>query len=90
MNEETSIDDEIGTTRWFGESWRAAACHPRARIPTPVGEACAYCPNPIGEQDRGLRFPYNGANGAPWSYVHVKCFLDSILPPADMPGAWDE
>lgn len=32
--------EDLGTTRWFGESWGAPVCDPRTHIETPVGLGC--------------------------------------------------
>lgn len=68
-------DDDIGTVRWFGESWRAPINDPRAEIPIPVGEQCIYCHLPIVSDDQGISVP-----GPPTGRVvfHKDCFFDEI------------
>lgn len=45
--------------KWFGEPWpaadfRAPVCEDDTeRIPTPVGEPCLWCGEPIADRDRG-------------------------------------
>lgn len=68
-------DDDIGTTRWFGQSWHAPINDPRAEIPVPVDENCIYCHMPIRSDDAGLSVP-----GPPTGQVvfHKECFFDEI------------
>jgi len=68
-------------TRWFGESWGAPICDLADHAPTPVGEPCADCSEPIresGARSQGLLVPHLDADGAsvrPW---HLDCFLNSV------------
>lgn len=55
---------------WFGESWGAPCCDPADHARTPVGEACAFCEEPIADGDRGF------ATGLP---THLECTLRSVL-----------
>lgn len=40
--------------RWFGTSWRAPCCDPNGHVPTPVGQPCMHCREPIKLGDQGL------------------------------------
>ena len=39
---------------YFGESWGSPLLDGARRVPTPVGERCFACKEPISEQDQGL------------------------------------
>jgi hypothetical protein len=40
--------------RWFGPSWDAPVNARELERPTPVGERCNWCGEPISEGERGL------------------------------------
>jgi hypothetical protein len=63
--------------RWFGESWGAPVCDPKAHTETPVGAICLYCPDPIESDDQGFVVPHLGE--ADESVVHRACLMHSIL-----------
>lgn len=71
-------------TLWFGEAWPspenpAPVCDPLSHMPTPVGQDCTVCHQPIQDGDRGVYIPLLGEiwtkPGAPW---HLNCFLDNV------------
>lgn len=66
---------DVGTVRWFGRTWRAPVCDPRAHIETPVGHICPFDGADIEPNDRGISVP--NMNGERTSY-HLACFLYSI------------
>lgn len=70
---------------WFGKSWGAPCCEDEEHIPTPVGESCARCREPILASDSGISSPL--VEGVDWTGVkwrlihyHVGCFLKGIQP----------
>lgn len=76
---EVHLSDEIGTTRWFGPSWGAPVCDPRAHIPTPVGFSCGGCDHEIIDGDNGVVYPYwDGHSVTPMAW-HRECNLRQVL-----------
>lgn len=77
-----STEDSIGTIRWFGRSWGAPVCDPRAHINTPPGLVCARCDGEIDEDDQGVTMPAIDLVGAEYrSHVigyHLDCWLGSL------------
>lgn len=72
-------DDDIGTVRWFGDSWHAPVNDPRARVESPVDQRCIHCHLWIGPADRGVTIPYLNVDTGPTTVAyHLKCFLDEI------------
>lgn len=79
------MSEDIGTVRWFGESWGAPACDPRAEVPVPVGMACAgheHCHEhrsaTIEPGDQGITLPgYLGGTLQTVAY-HLDCWLHEI------------
>lgn len=79
-------DDDLGTLRWFGESWGAPVCDPRTRVPPPVGLVCmghAHMhqdrPEAIESGDQGVTMPFLRELGA-WETCayHLDCWLHEI------------
>jgi hypothetical protein len=79
-------DDDIGTARWFGQTWGAPVCDPRAHVEAPVGEPCLRCHRPIEAGDQGVTIPY-GTVPAPW---HLDCWLREIGAPVTAEVLGDE
>ena len=50
---ECPVDDDLGTVRWFGESWGAPINDPRSHVTTPVDERCIECLLLIKSDDQG-------------------------------------
>lgn len=49
---------DVGTTRWWGQTWKAPVNHPDAQIPVPIGAMCSgRCGEKIKDGDRGLSIP---------------------------------
>lgn len=76
-------EDDIGTVRWFGESWKAPICDPRAHVGTPVGMNCSghdHLHGPLSEKiresDQGIMVPFLGEN----RYVayHLQCWFHEL------------
>jgi len=70
------MDDDIGTVRWFGESWGAPINDPRAEVPVPLTDLCEACRDSFNAASQGIQMPYVGRE-APASY-HLTCWLRSI------------
>jgi hypothetical protein len=71
--------DDLGTVRWFGESWGAPVCHPATKVYTPVTEPCEACDVMITEDDQGVTIPFVGSVGS-WvrHAYHLQCFLAEV------------
>lgn len=68
--------------QFFGERWDAPQVDPPAvQVPTPVGETCLHCGEPIGGGvgDRGLLRLAIRADGAGIEPVHMECDLRMTL-----------
>ncbi len=78
-------DDDSGTVRWFGQSWRAPVNNPRAHIATPTDTKCAHCNAPIEDGDQGITMPYLHDNIEDRIAYHLDCFLHTI----GAGSAWD-
>lgn len=65
--------------RFFGEPWASAVCDYGEQVPTPVGEDCLLCDEPIVASDRGLMM--TGERGGRWSLlpIHRECELRSVI-----------
>lgn len=66
--------------RWFGPSWGAPCCDPERHIDTPIGEACAWCDEPIGADDSGVTL---GPLASPTDtdHHHLNCWLRQVVGP---------
>jgi hypothetical protein len=61
-----------GGSPFFGERWDAPAVEDAVQVPTPVGEVCQYCGEPIAAGDRGwVR--------APQVWAHTECEMLGIV-----------
>lgn len=60
---------------YFGRRWDAPAFDDAIEIPTPVGQLCLWCGEPIEAGDNGSTM------GSPTGVqpVHLECFLRSLL-----------
>lgn len=64
-----------GPGGWFGPSWGAPVCDPDGHLPTPVGQSCTDCHQPIKVNDQGLVIPCIYAPGqVRLTAVHIDCF----------------
>jgi hypothetical protein len=70
------MSDDIGTLRWFGESWHAPVNDPRARIKTPIDERCLECLLYIKSDDQGVRIPAGESHR--YATFHKKCFFETM------------
>lgn len=64
-------DDDIGTVRWFGETWNAPVNDPRTHIDAPVGRECERCRRPIHPKDQGVTIPTHDQRVV----YHRNCFF---------------
>lgn len=69
--------------RYFGQPEDAPVYEHAERAPTPVGQLCVHCIDPIGPDDQGFLIPYLGVADpslweAPW---HRACWLWNVLGP---------
>jgi hypothetical protein len=71
--------------RWWGEPWpseelRAPICEDDSlRTPTPLGESCAWCEEPILQGEGGvwmLHWEPDGAVEKPW---HQECSFRTVM-----------
>lgn len=60
----------------FGKPW---AHEDLEQIPTPVGQLCLYCVEPIVEGDLGVEMPYLDLKGETTVVQHRECFLRGIF-----------
>lgn len=66
--------------RFFGERWDAPRVEESIQVPTPVGELCLHCEEPIEEGDRGVLMPYIDAGmNTHVRAVHMECDLRAVL-----------
>jgi hypothetical protein len=71
---------EIGTVRWFGDSWGAPVCEPRTHIETPVGDDCAGCERAIQAEDIGITMPsVSVADALGRATFHLDCFMREVV-----------
>lgn len=69
---------------YFGQPWDAPFIDDAEQIPTPVGEPCLACEEPIAEGDQGVVMPYVylGPDGKPATRSvaeHRECMLLGLL-----------
>lgn len=66
---------------WFGKSWGAPACEEEEHLPTPVGEPCARCVEPILVGHQGVIMgAYSEEKGPHAVAYHLDCYLRGLLP----------
>lgn len=87
-------------TAWFGTGWNPDKCGPEEQVPTPIGEPCAWCKEPIEDGDVGyfipavpsyIDYPYHRACGTRvfvGGYNHLRgtCRCQGGPDPSDPPG----
>jgi hypothetical protein len=67
------------SVRWFGPSWGAPINTLTAPFPTPVGERCTVCGEPILVHDQGFVLPYFGSpEEGNYVVYHRDCLLISV------------
>lgn len=78
------------TWGWFGPPWPGYVCYAddgrlleEMRKPTPVGEACSLCAEPVREGDRGQAILCLETTGPTIRHVHAECGLRNLVGPAD-------
>jgi hypothetical protein len=63
---------------WFGKDWGARICRKTPHQPTPVGEPCPGCDDPIAEGEHGVLIPYRTLDGSRLQLqFHLKCYVVS-------------
>ena len=82
---ETPPDDS--KPHWFGRSWGAALNKEWSKQPTPVGQRCNGCRQPIERGDQGVTMPVFGQFSKPPRRValHFFCFMQMPR----FPGAYE-
>ncbi len=66
--------------RWFGKSWGAPCCAEDEHAPTPIGEPCARCREPVLLGHQGLIVPAFSLEKGPHAIAyHLDCYLQSVL-----------
>jgi hypothetical protein len=71
--------------RYFGEpypsrEYPAPMFEDGIEVPTPIGEPCLRCDEPIDEDDRGVLMPYLAADGkAHMVAFHFECHVRSTI-----------
>lgn len=77
-----AYQEEAKMMRWFGRQFDAPAWEDMAEAPTPVGEACLMCNEPILQGEAGVLMPcivsVMPAEAAELP-AHIECHLRSIL-----------
>lgn len=68
-----------GLNGWFGETWHAPACEPELEVPTPVGEDCLWCGEPVEDGHRGFTQTYFAVGGARVVPIHLECSLRQVM-----------
>lgn len=77
---DSNDESSIGTVRWFGPSWGAPVCDPRAHIPTPVRMSCEGCLQEITGDENGVTYPYwDGGTTVVRIAYHRECNLRHVL-----------
>jgi hypothetical protein len=80
-------DDDIGTVRWFGDSWGAPMNDPRARIDTPTHRQCLGCFRWIESDAQGVQIAASPEVAPEGTVVyHLDCFLEEIGVPIPLSG----
>lgn len=69
--------------RYFGPAWDAPFIEDAQQVPTPVGELCLECQEPIAEGEQGVVMPLiYEADGAPamrYAPEHRGCMLLGVV-----------
>lgn len=65
---------------YFGVRWDAPHFDEAVEVPTPVGEKCLYCREPVVEGESGTLMPVGQIDGpGTVEPVHIECFLRSTI-----------
>lgn len=62
--------------KWFGKAYGAPYEGEAPHVPTPTGEPCAWCDEPIAATDDGMLIPHLGEGLRVWHYA---CNMRSIV-----------
>ena len=71
------MSEDIGTVRWFGESWGAPVCDPRSHVETPEGSLCPQCKEVVVQGQQGVGVPYMASETYLW--WHLDCWLQEVV-----------
>lgn len=71
-------------TIYFGPAWSDHMLHRAQRVPTPLGDRCFLCEEPVIENDRGLikGVARMGRDGDPYgdiTPIHIECDVYPII-----------
>jgi hypothetical protein len=73
------VGDDIGTVRWFGESWGAPVNDPDTHVDTPTHRQCIECLRWIESDDQGMVIPTVPEIDPQGTVAyHRVCFFDVI------------
>lgn len=64
---------------YFGVRWDAPHFDDATKIPTPIGETCLYCDEPIVEGESGTLMNYVSELGMTHRPAHIECWLRSTV-----------
>lgn len=64
--------------KYFGVAWNPFILS-LSKAETPTGEICAWCDEPIEEQNNGLIIPHFGENEAIEHSYHSECFVRTVV-----------
>jgi len=68
------------TTYIFGRRWDSPQADDAEMVPTPIGQRCPYCDEPIVDGECGVLLPRFDSEGkAGVAPVHMECDLRSFL-----------
>ena len=71
--------------QWFGKSWGAPVNEDTPHVPTPTGQPCLDCGDPIEEGDQGFMIPFYRGSGEVTNEAHHRlCFARQVIPPEVM------
>lgn len=69
------IEPPFVSQPFFGEPWPSGICDDGTRVPTPVGELCQWCEEPIEQDDQGS---FIGTKDGPRP-VHRECSFRMVM-----------
>ena len=64
---------------YFGAPWPSGICDDGTQVPTPVGELCINCEEPIGPDDQGSFVGVWAKGSSRQAPTHKECSLRSVL-----------
>jgi hypothetical protein len=73
------VTEPIPSRGWFGKDWGARVCRTTPHLPTPLGEVCHECEQPVLDGECGVILPYHPTYGLQSrSPFHLKCLLHNL------------